>query len=207
MGDASQQCPPSWREYKLNGIRVCGRYGYGCYGTSYPIGRQYNRVCGRVTGYQVASPDAFHHWSSIDGLYVDGVSVTHGYPREHIWTFAAGVTEGVHVYPQHVCPCVVPDPSLRGPPPDFVGNNHYCESGNSDPSGEFTYGHLYSSDPLWDGEQCEGWCCSDYGGKTPPWFSVELASPTSDDIEVGICGDQSLYDEDNPVALVELYVQ
>ena len=67
------------------------------------------------------------------------------------------------------------------------------------------YGHLYSNDPFWDGEQCEDQCCSN--GKSPPWLSVELPSPTTDDIEVHICGDQSLSEEDNPVALIELYVQ
>ena len=31
---------------------------------------------------------------------------------------------------------------------------------------------LFSNDPLWDGEQCEGTCCS--GTKSPPWFNVQL---------------------------------
>ena len=30
-----------------------------CAAHKYTIGRQYSRVCGRVIGYQVASPDAF----------------------------------------------------------------------------------------------------------------------------------------------------
>ena len=36
---------------------------------------------------------------------------------------------------------------------------------------------------------------------------MTLPSSTTDDIEVGICGDQSISDEDNPIALMELYVQ
>ena len=41
---------------------------------------------------------------------------------------------------------------------------------------------LYSSDPLWDGHQCEGTCCT--GTKSPSWFSVQLPALTTDIIEV-----------------------
>ena len=72
----------------------------------YPTRRQYSKVCGRVIDYQVATPGAFRidrvtpPPSSLDDIYIDGVSVTHGHPRQHIWTFAAGVTEGTY----HVSP-------------------------------------------------------------------------------------------------------
>ena len=36
---------------------------------------------------------------------------------------------------------------------------------------------------------------------------LTLPSSTTDDIEVRICGDQSITDEDSPTALVKLYVQ
>ena len=64
--------------------------------------------------------------------------------------------------------------------------------------------NLYSTDPLWDGQQCEGECCSN--GKSPPWFSVELPNSTTDDIEVRICSAQQSYD-DAVIQLLELYVQ
>ena len=64
--------------------------------------------------------------------------------------------------------------------------------------------HLYSSDALWDGEQCEGECCSN--GRSPPWFSVELPNPTTDDIEVRICIPQANYD-DVVIELLEIYIQ
>ena len=44
-------------------------------------------------------------------------------------------------------------------------------------------------------------------GMNPPWFNVDLTSSTSDAIEVRICGDQVLANEDSPIALMELYVQ
>ena len=161
-----------------------------------------------MTGYQVASPGAFHiiyiHQSrrSLDDIYVDGVSITHGNPRSHIWTFAAGVTEGYYEGgPGPDCPC-----SRQGAAqaPSYVGNDYYCESGNSVDGGRVD-NYLYSSDPLWDGKQCEEQCCSN--GKSPPWFSVELPNTTTDDIEVRICADESTENEDTPVSLVEIYVK
>ena len=210
MSDPLQQCPTAWSLYNVSGVRACSRpatSGASCPGTFYPTGRQYSKVCGRVTGYQVASPGAFFiiflntSPSSLDDIYVDGVSVTHGSPRTHIWTFAAGVTEGTYSGgPGPDCPC-----SRQGatPAPSYIGNDYYCESGNSVDGGRVD-SFLYGNDPLWDGKQCEGQCCSD--GKSPPWFSVELTDPTTDDIEVRICADESTDNEDTPLSLVELYV-
>ena len=79
---------------------------------------------------------------------------------------------------------------------------YYCESGN--PNERHT-GILYSKDPLWDGQQCEGTCCN--GTNSPPWFSVQLPAPTTDTIQVSICCDQGTGDEDTPVELIEIYVQ
>ena len=71
-----------------------------------------------------------------------------------------------------------------------------CESGN--PNSRYT-GILYSDDPLWDGQQCEGTCCT--GTNSSPWFSVQLPAPTMDVIKVSICCDQGTDDEDVPVEL------
>ena len=62
-----------------------------------------------------------------------------------------------------------------------------------------------SEDPLLDGEQCEGQCCSN--GKSPPWFSVELPNPTNDAIEVRICSREGTQQDDVPIQLLEIYVQ
>ena len=191
MSDPTQQCPSVWREYSTNGVRACGRpftTGESCPATTYSTNYQYNKVCGRVIGYQYGSPDAFNTVSSnIDDNYVDGVSITHGAPRQHIWSYVADVTESN-------CPCL--SQSIIN-----VGDNYYCESGN--PAGSYT-SQLYTDDKLWDGQQCEGSCCT--GTKSPPWFSVQLSAPTNDTIEVRICGDESTDNEDNPVELIELYI-
>ena len=208
MSNSSQQCPVAWREYSTSGVRACGRpeiSSGSCVPTLYATSRQYSKVCGRIIGYQIGSTDAFGLVAvdqTIDSYYVYGVSVTHGTPRNHIWTLAAGLSERAYSRRDVNCPCSNPGDPSNALPPSFVGNNYYCESGN--PADSFIGYHLYSSDPLWDGKQCEGQCCSN--GKSPPWFSVELSNSTIDDIEVRICVAQESID-DVAIELLELYVQ
>ena len=214
LSDPSQQCPSPWREY--SSIRSCGRptNANGCVSVIFGInGVRYDKVCGRAIGYQFVSPDAFGRFISLptgtaDDNYVDGLSVTYGSsPRNHIWTFAAGMTEANPLSATHhyrfVCPCAAPDDTRFGtPPPSYVGDNYFCEAGHSAP--DFTGTHY--SEPLWDGEGCTSIseCCT---FNTPPWFSVQLPSPTSEDIEVRNCGDQGTNDEDTTVELLEIYIQ
>ena len=207
MTDPTQQCPSAWRLYNTSGVRACGRpatTGPSCPATFYQTGRQYSKVCGRIIGYQKGSPDAFNIIpplvNSLDNYYMDGISITHGNLTSHIWTYAAGVTEGTDLSnPTPDCPCVSIEAAKE---PDYIGNNYYCESGNS--ASSYTFDLLYSSDPLWDGQQCEGQCCRN--GKSPPWFSVEISNTTTDDIEVRVCGDEGTSNEDTPIQLMEIYV-
>ena len=92
MSDPSHHCPSAWRNYTTP-HRVCGRRFIstgGCEGVTYSTGSvQYDQVCGRIIGYQLGNTDSFLHSSrSINAYYVDGVSVTRGFPRQHTWTFA-----------------------------------------------------------------------------------------------------------------------
>ena len=64
---------------------------------------------------------------------------------------------------------------------------------------------FYANDRLWDGEQCEGTCCS--GTMSPPWFSVWLFSHTTDRIEVRFCADEITSNENVLIELLEIYVQ
>ena len=136
MTDSSTTCPSGWN-MTVYSKRTCGRFRSTasriCDSATFPVrGGKYSRVCGRIQAYQWGGggPDAFAHYNlahitTIDGSYVDGVSVTHGTPRNHIWTFAAGQSEA---YPtsQLVCPC---DASININVPSFVGDDYFCESG------------------------------------------------------------------------------
>ena len=207
MTEPLQQCPSAWREYNTSGVRACGRpvnSTGSCAAVFYFTNCQYSRVCGRVLGYQVASPDAFkqvnNNGKDLDGGDLDGVIISHGACQNYIWSYAAGLTERSTNYRRSNCPCST---EAGTEPPASIRDNYYCESGN--PNDMFEKGQLYSSDPLWDGQQCEGTCCT--GTKSPPWFSVQLPTPTTDIIEVSICCDQGTMDEDTPVELIEIYVQ
>ena len=202
MGDPSQHCPTAWREYNTSGVRACGRSDSNigsCSATSYPTSRNYGRVCGRVIGYQFGSPDAFAGYARIERLPVDGVSIFHGIPSSHIWSYVGGISQVNNPSnSQSKCPCNVS--SSRAAAPSTIGNNYYCESGAI-----WINNHLYLDDKLWDGLQCEGTCCA--GTRSPPWFSVQLPASTNDAIEIQICGDESTYNEDTPVELIEIFVQ
>ena len=88
MSDSSQQCPSTWREYGTDNIKVCGRADStvgSCSSISFStIGGPYCRVCGRVLGYQVASPDGFRKWAGNDNINFDGINITHGLQCNHI---------------------------------------------------------------------------------------------------------------------------
>ena len=208
MSDPTQQCPSVWQEITTP-FRVCGRRSNtsaSCEGLNYTTGsEQYDQVCGRIIGYQKGTVDAFLRGPhvSIDSYYVDGVSVTHGSPRQHVWTFAAGLDERT-VHADATCPCVAG--SLQGSRiPSFVGQNYFCETGVLNWGS--TPGVFYpNGDPLWDGLGCgpASSCCT---FNSPPWFSVVLPSPTTDDIEVRICDRADYRSEDSPIQLIELYVK
>ena len=215
MSNSSQHCPSVWREYRnTDGKRGCRRpmvYSPTCSGTFHATNRRYSRVCGRIIGHQIGGTDAFGHLAidhhTIDSYYVYGVSVTHGAPRtrNHIWTLAAGITDRAHfIGLGWECPCIDPSHPSNAFPPSFVGNNYYCESGNPTDSGAGDI--LYTANPIWDGQQCKGQCCSTTDGQSPPWFTVELPNLTTDDIEVRICIPEGFVD-DVGIHLLELYVQ
>ena len=207
MSSADSQCPDGWVEENEGGVRACGRGSVGPSCQSVLLNSEhqmrYSRVCGRAIGYQYGNPDAFAQRDSgvtVDQNYADGLSITYGSPRQHLWTFAAAVREGDRDNSQNHCPCSV---HPGAPPPPFVGNNWYCESGNPNPNAGIN--SVLPDDPLWDGVNCEGTCCSD--GKSPPWFSVDLPAPSSAYIEARICGSEQSGREDVLIDIFEIYIQ
>ena len=190
MTDPSEQCPSGFRLYNGSGVRACGKptLASGCqFGVLFPTHDvPFSEICGRVTGYQYWSPDAFS-----TGADVDGVSLTYGSPRKHIWSFAAARQES-----STTCPC-----SGGTQTKVFVGNDYFCESGNS---GSSTQQRLYP-EPLWDGQGCrsnETPCCNATG---IPWFHKRLSAATTDFIELRICSDH--HDEDTPVGYYDIFVK
>ena len=86
----------------------------------------------------------------------------------------------------------------------FISNDYFCESGCP---GQFQANVFYTGDPLWDGQQCgliEKACCQAPG---LPWFHKTLNSPTTDYIEMRVCGDEVSSSEDSPVSYYEIYAK
>ena len=205
MSDATQNCPSGLRYYQSGGVRACGRTntGAGCTSVQFPSnGISYSQICGRVTGYQFGHVDAFHSSSNVNSWYVDGVSITRGSPRKHVWTLASGFTDSYNNAPHVICPCSTGSSQTV---PSFVGNHYFCESGNH--ASGWGAG-LYASDPLWDGQGCgslEATCCSAPG---LPWFHRDYGSTTTTDyIEFRVCGNHAIIYDNSPVSFYDIYVK
>ena len=208
MTDNNTNCPPNWQLEPGLPRRVCGRTTAGggpaehtCDSVTFTVtGGEYSRVCGQIRSYQYGETDGFQTFNtqgatSIDQAYISGVSLTHGSPRQHIWSFVAGRSEHERTQPD-ACPC---DATTVINTPPFVGNDYFCESGVN--SGH--YSGFHADDPLWDGSNCTSTstCCS---FNNPPYFTKDVGT-TTDDLEVRICTWNE--SEDTPIELIELYVQ
>lgn len=204
LSDPTQECPSGFHLIHKQGKRLCGKnVEKGCQSIKFPSHYvEYQRVCGRAHAFQVGTNNPFHRFKcdhcSIDDPYLDGISVTYGYPRQHIWSLGAAWTAYRDSDYRAVCPC---SKGKGTPPPKFVGDNYFCEFGKS------WDGKIDVEDPLWDGEGCtdeEEKCCNSPG---LPWFCTDLPKPTSEDIEVRVCADQDKHDEDLYLELLQIYVQ
>ena len=195
VSNEGQSCPGDWNARTVLSVRGCAGSAISCQSAfSGASIIAYNRVCGRVIGIGSETPDGFSRHISgqttVEGNYLDGVSVTHGAPgsRTHVWSFGAGHPTGMY---RARCPCDNSDRSVA--PPSEVGENYFCAT-------------TYSGDRLWSGSDCytASSCCSFHN---PPYFSVQLPKPTRDQIELRVCKDQSDSDEEVVVLFAEIYVQ
>ncbi len=217
MTNSSHQCPGDLEEVTLSGKRLCGRSadaGFSSCASANILtnGTQYSQVCGRIIGYQYGITGAFYWVNAstlIDSYYVDGIAITHGPPgsRGHVWTFANGWYETRD--DQAACPCAHNAPSssvYADYIPTFIGQDYFCESGNVERP---PASHLYPNDPLWDGNGCisAGNTCCQFNN--PPWFTKQLSTHTSDDLEVRVCGkdNRNVYYRDTFAELIELYIK
>ena len=195
MSDSTYNCPSGFNQYNLAGnVKACGRFngdGGSCKSIKFKsLGFSYTEVCGRVKGYRYRTPDGLYTFiNNINKPYVDGVSITQGNPRQHIWTLiAGGHTSQSHSFN---CPCNKFPGANAGQIDSFIGDDYFCDAVN----------------PLWDGEGCNEnsvKCCEAPG---IPWFHRTGLTTTTDYIELRVCGNQDPTDEDAPVGFYEIYVK
>ena len=207
MSDPNQSCPDDFA--LIPEPRSCGKHRKGCVSTTFETGGiQYSKVCGRILAYQEGEPDAFKTYVAnrtltLEDLYLDGVSVTHGLnPRHHIWSFVAAHDESQSTPSYRICPCTRANENYTSIVPPFIEEDYFCDTG----SREKVEDRFYIDDPLWDGQGCgeNSTCC---GWNNPPWFCKELPRATNDTIEVRLCSSSARHDEHTPIALIEMYTQ
>lgn len=185
--------------HRANNPRRCQRNTDGTRSRTFNAhGYAYSHVRGFVRAIQRGSPDAFKRVGSaegIDGPYVDGVSITHGAPRQHIFTYAAGWAQGSSAWG---CPCDTGGAEV----PSFVGANYRCDSAvAAGGSPENTY---YTDNQLFDRFSANA--CSAQPGD-PWWFERTLDVATTDAVEVRIMADENRSNEDVVLKAMELYVR
>ena len=209
-------CPPGWDSISTP-LAACrsASDNPGCHSTTFTVnGVSYYKVCGQARGYQVRTTDAFGgprrvrgslYITDIDDAYVDGLSITTGSPRKHVWTYASGNNDnniGIDtnlITDDNTCPCAAVPGLLPFP---FIHDNYYCESGAD--GGEVD--GVYMSDALWDGSQCDGPgdnCCTETG---QPWFYRQFPVAYQSNVEARICADETYANEGLLVDRLQLFV-
>ena len=193
------KCPSGW--VFTNIPKVCFRlaFGGGCKSAFFDtFDLSYTEVRGYVKAYQFYSMDGFRSNMSINQPYVDGLSVTYGIPRKHVWTWGVGLSQDYN-YGVNNCPC---SKYAGDVPPSFVGGDYYCESGNS-----WGYENTwYTADPLYDGAGCPGGN-SCWIPASLPWFKKTYAQPINASLEGRLCADSASSNEDIGVYEMQLFVR
>ena len=190
-------CPSGLSEHISSTVRTCrrGDTSAGCSSVQFTThGLSYSKVCGRITALTSGALEGFMRTNDTDinGTYVDGVSLTYGAPKQHIWTFAATSSEA-----NRTLSCN----TAGTPPPEYVGNDYFCDTRfrESGPDPDLV---------LWQGTNCtsSNACCS---FNNPPWFYKQLPQPTTDDIEMRVCRDEEggSSGEDILIQSAEIYIQ
>ena len=207
---AGDDCPSGWRKDTYSNVSFChlvSDSGGGCSSAYFSANEtSYQRVCGRARGYQKGATSGFNSYhnefarqTTIDSYYADGLLISYGNPRQHIWTYVVGLCDD-RTYTNSNCPC-----TIGGGPtaPSFVGTNYYCESGCISTYSTLSY---FFNDPLWDGSDCyrSTNCCTN---PTLPWFYRELSESTTSDIEARICRQNGFSNGSPMIDQLELYIQ
>ena len=200
-----RSCPSGLQLYRPNKAnKMCGkaaRAGAGCVSINLPSnGIKYSTVCGNVKGYQKGTTDGFSN-RGINSVYLDGVSITRGSPRTHVWSLAAGHTE--RTTSAAACPCNR-GASKSSLPPAFVGRNYYCESAWGKSLAPAN--RILTGDPLWDGKKMRRreTSCRVF---MMPWFRRDIGSVTKDNIEMRLCTDEPASNENIGIGRYAIFVK
>ena len=215
ISQAFPECPSPLQMFTVNNKKYCRRPSSGCTSVYFDsLSQQYTEVCGMVEAYQFGDTDAFKTTStSINSVYLDGISITHGSPRQHLWTYAVG--ESAYSSSRiGVCPCT--GQGTTATVPSFIGSDYYCSTGDTTSftssfswtGGTSTSSYSIFPYPLWRtyGPAClySSTCCDN---RDQPWFKKKLTQPANEDVEMRWCGNSSPTTEATATTRVELYIR
>ena len=219
----ANMCPHSWVKASNDdgSISGChGRVGGECSPFFIEVGTEpFTKVCGKAVGYQMGFPNAYSVSNlphSADSLYVDGLSITYGFPRKHIWTYAVASSRStIYRTDLPTCPC-----QNGQAQPHFVGRYYYCDSAHGEPppqsqvniqeNGYTVYSKINNDTSLWE-ENCV--CCdiSEDLPVSPPWFVRDRLPDFSEELEtrfdIRLCEHEVDMQEGALITEFELYVQ
>lgn len=204
--DAS--CPGDWSAATATGgLAVCTRGSSESTLTRSAEFRSGGLAWAEVRGYaeaaQKGTTDGFQREGtpapelSLDEPYADGLSITLGSPRQHLWTYA--LSQGYTNTARHSCPC---RGGMATPAPDFVGAHYACDAASPNVGAWDTW---HTDSPVWHGNSVNNGECDVRGA--PSWFVRHLAEPTTAPLEVRILGDESVSNEDVGVTRLVLEVR
>ena len=193
------QCPPEWQFVAMPASQAgCSQQDpdAGCTAATFSTGGiEYGKVCGRIIGAATGTPDTFFGSTPVDGIgLVDGLTITHSTPIQHIWTLAAAESDQTN---DVVCPCKTNTRTVNMEAVDFAGENYFCDT-------------TFEGTKLLWGSDCSiantvlAECCE---VNNPPFFTVTLPTRTSENVDAQLCRDQIQTNEDIRVRIIQLYVQ
>ena len=198
---AGNPCPGEWISYVgANGRQYCTSTD-GTPQAEWVITSPcpYSEVNGVLLGDQKGNCDAFtdQDSSSIKENYVDGVSITYGNPKQHIYTYAVGREEKARL---ESCEC---HGSTYTDYPIFVGWDFLCDSGMKPYTAQAS---AIGQRVLWTGEGCDerSSCCHAAGA---PWFYKILPETVHDRIQIRIMTDDAHADEMVLISEIIMFVR
>lgn len=210
MNQTGASCPLGWGKLAFNNVPhpLCGVRNHlvsSCDSahfllSSFTLSGSISKICGRLKGYQFGTTTAFTGEPSLDSVYLDGVSITIGSPRRHLWSYSSGW--------RNSCPC---NTNSFNNLPSFVNEHYYCETAEV---GNNVKSRVYYNDPLWDGAQCdyneftdETMCCNGSSGGILPWFYRHFEGGVDVDdqlLELRICNSKYA---NTLIEVAEIYVK
>ena len=136
--------------------------------------------------------------------HLEGISITHKFPRRHLWSYVVGDVANPTSSRTDSCPCTAK--GTTSDVPIVIGSDYYCSSGNNGTTDLSSV--VRSQYPLWRtyGPSCvPGSTCCD--NPDQPWFKKTLTQPASENVEMRWCAGEQPTSEATATTRVELYIR